>query len=95
MHTVSIAEVRKEIAEIANRTAYGKERVLVKRRNKELFALVPIEDLRQLEILDEMAKLREMDISLAEAEEKGTIPWSVVRDKLLKDIKDSQSDTPK
>jgi prevent-host-death family protein len=38
---------------MVNRAAYGKERVVVKRRGKALAAIVPIEDIEALEELED------------------------------------------
>jgi prevent-host-death family protein len=38
---------------MVNRAAYGKERVVVKRRGKALAAIVPIEDVKTLEELED------------------------------------------
>ncbi len=43
---------------MVNRAAYGKERVVVKRRGKALAAIVPIEDIEVLEGLDDEADVR-------------------------------------
>lgn len=48
---LAISEARDEFAEVANRVAYTKERVIVHRRGKDLVAVVPIEDLEALEAL--------------------------------------------
>src|SRR5439155_25024831 len=58
MRRVSTSEARKELAELINRVAYARERVLIGRRGKELAALIPIADLRLLESLAEEAEDR-------------------------------------
>ncbi|HEY9624738.1 MAG TPA: type II toxin-antitoxin system Phd/YefM family antitoxin [Crinalium sp.] len=49
MEHVSTVEVRTQLAEVINRVAYGKERVVLTRRGKALVAVVPIEDVAFLE----------------------------------------------
>jgi prevent-host-death family protein len=39
----------KQLAEVLNRVAYGKDRVVLTRRGKALVGIVPLEDLRRLE----------------------------------------------
>ncbi len=58
MHRISASNARQELAEILNRVAYGKERVVIGRRGKELAAVIPIADLRLLERLAEEAEDR-------------------------------------
>ncbi len=48
-HHVTATEVRKDFSEFINRVAYGKERLIVKRREKKLAAVIPMEEYRLLE----------------------------------------------
>jgi prevent-host-death family protein len=45
MAHLSTVEARSQFAELINRVAYGKERVILTRRGKALVAVVPLEDL--------------------------------------------------
>lgn len=47
MTNLSTVEARNQFADLINRVAYGKERVILTRRGKALVAVVPIEDLEQ------------------------------------------------
>jgi len=49
--SVAVSEARRAFAEIVNRVAYGNERVTVVRHGREVVAIVPISDLRQLEAI--------------------------------------------
>jgi len=49
MSSLTVAEAREQFAEIPNRAAYAKERIVVTRRNKKMAALFPIDDLEALE----------------------------------------------
>ena len=51
MTTISISESREHQADLGNRVSLRGERVVVKRRGKNLFALVPVEDVELLERL--------------------------------------------
>jgi prevent-host-death family protein len=53
LRRVSSSEAREEFSEIINRVAYGGERVVIRRRDKELAAVIPMEDLKLLERLIE------------------------------------------
>ena len=73
MLSMSTVEAREQFSDVVNRAAYGKERVLLTRRGKELAAVVPIEDLRRLQKLEDERDLAIARAALAEADEKGTI----------------------
>ena len=73
---------RDSMSDTINRVSYGKERIVIKRHGKELAALVPIEDLRLLEELEDRMDLEEARIALAEAEADGTILWEKVKEDL-------------
>lgn len=70
---VSVAKARQDFADLLNMTIYGKERVIISRRGKQVAAVVPIADLRRYEELEEAEDLRAAQEALAEAEEKGFI----------------------
>lgn len=53
MANLSTVEARSQFADLINRVAYGKERVILTRRGKALVAVVPIE---QIQILDAAIK---------------------------------------
>ena len=78
MTRVNVSKAREELPEIVNRAAYGKERIIVSRRGRDLAAIVPIDDLHILERLSR-EEIDRIDIeaaraALKEAREKGTIP---------------------
>lgn len=51
--TISTTAARDRFADILNRAAYGKERVVLTRRGRPLVAVVPIEDVERLEVLED------------------------------------------
>lgn len=53
MTNVSTVEMRKDISDILGRVTYGKERFAVTRNGKTVAAVIPIEDLRLLEALED------------------------------------------
>jgi PHD/YefM family antitoxin component YafN of YafNO toxin-antitoxin module len=65
-----------------NRVAFGKERVVLRRRGKEVAAVVPIDDLRLLEDLEDRIDLIDARAALAETRKKGAKPL----DAILKDL---------
>ncbi len=84
MTTVTTAEARNQLAELINRAAYGKERVVFTRRGKELAALVPMEDLALLERLIEELEDR-LDVEVVKkrlAETESTVSLDELRSEL-------------
>ncbi len=76
----SASTARTQFADIVSRAEYAGERTIVHRRKKPVAAVVPIEDLKLLERLED-------EIDLADArkamKEKGkSIPWSQVKREL-------------
>ena len=82
MGQVNTVNARAQFSEIINRAAFGKERVTLTRRGKEIVAVVPIEDVQLLEALEDKIDVEEARASLAEAKKKGTIPWAKIKKEL-------------
>ncbi|MCI0585502.1 MAG: type II toxin-antitoxin system Phd/YefM family antitoxin [Planctomycetes bacterium] len=66
MARLTVTDARANLAEALNRVAYGKERLVVRRRGKDLAAMIPVEDLRLLEELEDRADARAARKALAE-----------------------------
>jgi prevent-host-death family protein len=79
MITLSTVEARENFSDLLNRSAYGKERVVLTRRGKGVFAMVPIEDLNLLEALEDRLDLEDIEKALADPENKKAIPWEKVK----------------
>jgi prevent-host-death family protein len=84
MTRLAAGKVRQEFAEIVNRVAYGRERVVVRRRGKDLAAMIPFEDLVLLEKLEDRLDLEEAERILAKAtaQRDKPIPWDKAKKKL-------------
>lgn len=86
MNRLNVSQARNEFPDLVNRAAFGNERTIVSRRGKDLAAVIPIDDLLLLERLSRQ-ELDRIDIedaraALQEAQEKGTIPLEVARERL-------------
>ncbi|MDF1580227.1 MAG: type II toxin-antitoxin system Phd/YefM family antitoxin [Desulfuromonadales bacterium] len=67
MHnTVTTAEARKKLAEIVNKVAYGKEPVVLTRRGEEIAALISMEELELLELIEDHIDIEDAKEALAE-----------------------------
>jgi len=85
MSRVNVMEARKAFSETINRVAFGKERIVLERRGKDVAALVSVEDLKLLEkLLDELEdRLDVEEVRRREAEEGDqAIPYEQVRREL-------------
>jgi len=75
---ISSSKVRDEFSEALNRVAYQGSRIVLNRRGKDVAALVPIEDLKLLEELEERMDLEEAERRLDDPNEK-PVPYESVR----------------
>jgi len=82
MAHVNTVNARAQFSDIINRAAFGKERVTLTRRGKEIVAVVPIEDVKLLEALEDKIDLEEARAALAESKKKGTVSWDKIKKEL-------------
>ena len=61
MSKVAVIDARKDLADILNRAAYGKERVVLTRRGKDVAAIVPMDDLAILEAIEDHMDVTESE----------------------------------
>ncbi len=76
---MSAATAREHFAEVVNRAAYGKERIVLSRRGKAVAAVVPLDDLLLLEALEERADREAIGEAEAEVARLGTVSWEAVK----------------
>ena len=81
MATISTVKARDEFSTVVNRAAFGKERVILTRRGKKLAAVVPIDDVKLLEELEDRLDLEEAERILADQNEV-PIPYKKARKRL-------------
>ena len=72
---IATSAARNDFADIVNRVAYARERVILHRRKKPVAAVVPLEDLELLEKLEDRMDLEDARKRLSEP----TVPWSKVK----------------
>lgn len=77
--TTSVSDAWRDFAQIFDRVAYGRERVIIDRQGKGRVAVVPIEDLEILELVEDKLDLLAAKAALKEAEEQGTQTWRELR----------------
>lgn len=86
MKEITTAEARKNMSELLNRAAYGKERFVVTRHGNPLVAIVPLEELTLLDRLRSLLAKKEFAAALREMEQSGTRSWDDVRRDLDLDV---------
>ena len=82
MAQVSTADARARFSEVINRAAFGKERLILTRQGKQIVAVVPIEDVKLLEALEDRIDLEEARATLSESKKKGTVSWQKIKKEL-------------
>ena len=81
MPRLNVMEARKTFSSTINRVAFGKERIILERRGKEVAALVPLEDLALLEEIEDRRDLREARFRVADEADE-SVPYEEVREDL-------------
>lgn len=79
MGRMTAAEAQAGFAKVIDRAERGKERVLLTRRGKAVAAVVPMEDVKFLEKLEDRLDLEDAMDALAKAKEEGTVPWEKIK----------------
>jgi len=79
MTRMTTGEARQSFSDTVNRVAYRGERIVLRRRGKDVAAIVPVEDLKALEDWEDRLDNDAADAALAEVKEKGTVPWEKVK----------------
>ena len=76
MEDVSTRDARKNLADLVNRVAYGKERFIVTRHGKGVAALVPLSDVSLLERLRRLLSRKDVKTAL---EKTQTVSWTELK----------------
>ena len=78
MNSMPITQAREHLADLANRVALRGERIIVERRGKNLFALVPLDDVELLERLEDKLDLD----AIRAAQDEPSIPFDELKKEL-------------
>lgn len=76
---MSVSEARQSFADLVNRVAYRKERVLVTRHGRPIAAIVPMEQVAFLERAEDAYDVQMAEEALKELEHTPAIPWDQVK----------------
>jgi prevent-host-death family protein len=75
MASVPFSEARTHLTDIVNEVAYGGARIVLTRKGKQLVAIIPLEDLRALEAIENKIDLEDAKKALRDIEKHGTVSW--------------------
>ncbi|WP_341791922.1 type II toxin-antitoxin system Phd/YefM family antitoxin [Rickettsia endosymbiont of Gonocerus acuteangulatus] len=73
MSNITTSVAREHFSEIINRSSYGKERIVLSRRGKDLATVIPIEDLKLIEMIENKLDIEKAKEAVKDAKLKGTI----------------------
>lgn len=73
-------EAKEQFADLINRVAHSKERIVLTRRGKEIAAIVPLEDLKTLQQSQDKSDLNAAIDALKEARNNGTVTIDQLKD---------------
>ena len=80
--SIKTVDAKEEFTELLNRVAHNKERIILTRRNNEIAALIPIEDLVLLQSIENKADLEIAANALKEARDKGSMTLEDFKEEL-------------
>ena len=79
---VTVADARSGLAELLNRVAYGKERLVITRHGREIAAIVPVEDLQLANRLRRFVARKDVARALADLDAGKSAAWEKLRGEL-------------
>ena len=79
---ITTVAARQNFSDLINRVAYGKDRVLLTRRNRPVAAIVPIEDIELIEEVEDREDLKAARAAIRDIKRNGTIPWTRIKKEL-------------
>lgn len=79
MTDVSIAEARKNLADLLNRVVYSRERVVLTRHGREVAAIVSIEELGLVDRLKTLLREKEVLEAIEELASGDTVDWAELK----------------
>ena len=81
MTKIGVSDARDHLSEVVDRARYTHERVVLTKRGKDVGAIISIEDLKLLEMLEDQLDIDMARKALAEAGD-ARIPYQSLREKL-------------
>lgn len=82
MTRMAASKARDTFSDTLNKVACRGERIILERYGKAFAAIIPIEDLKLLEAMEDQADVKIARRALKEVKKKGTIPYRKARKEL-------------
>ena len=82
MVKVEATAARNGFSELLNQVRYRSDRVIIERRGKDMAVLIPIEDLRLLELVEDTIDINAARKALANPKNKVRVPLEAVKKRL-------------
>jgi prevent-host-death family protein len=79
---INTVEAKEQFADLVNRVAHSKEKIILTRRGKEIVAMIPVEDLLLLQQSQDKHDLREAIDSLKDVRHLGAMTLDELREKI-------------
>jgi prevent-host-death family protein len=79
MTRLAASRAREDFSDTLNRVAYGGERIVLRRRGRDLAAIVPMEDLALIEKIEDATDVREARKAVARMRRTGKKPVTLER----------------
>lgn len=95
MATYTTADARQAFSDVINRAAYGKERVVLSRRGRDVVAVIPVEDLELLEAVEDREDAAAIRRAWAKQGDKPLADLDAVKERLGFTMQAKRSARPK
>ncbi len=79
MKRLAMGDIKTKLPELVNRVAFTKVRAILTKHDKDLVALVPIEDLNALREIEDIVDLQEIAAIKKEIAAKGLTSWEDIK----------------
>ncbi|HET6527245.1 MAG TPA: type II toxin-antitoxin system Phd/YefM family antitoxin [Balneolaceae bacterium] len=79
---VNSAKARRSFSDLLNETGFGGHRIVVTRKGKAVAAMVPLEDLEAIQLLEDQKDINEAKRILSDKESE-FIPWEQAKNELF------------
>ena len=79
MVRIEATTARNAFSDLINKVAYGADRVVIERRGKAVVAVIPVADLRLLELLEDHLDMEAARKALADPKNRVRVPWAKVK----------------
>lgn len=81
MTRMGVSDAREHLGDVVDRARYTQERVILTKRGREVGAIISIDDLKLLEMLEDQLDIKEARLALEESQGE-RISYNEVRKKL-------------